>query len=482
MKSQKMSKAINTVALSRLRELSEDEIHNLLKFDEFSFNGYEVESINNPDMDMSNAESFYYQFAIDESNEFELAKIIYESLPMTREQASNNKYWTYLNLKYFFRYIKERWLLKSKSIDEVTTKDFSDAFLITQSSQNTLIKAPVAGLWWAVHLTIDPSNTEDKYYYTRIFLSDRNLRDKNLGTYRLIRDNNTLKALLDFYVQNKNEDFEGKSIGSEAMAQQMTKMLNQIGGLTLLSFLSKEEILAKLNLYHSTVKKRAYNVKLGKVVSREKKVREKNREMEEQENDSLETIEASIKSSGVPPFKVFNLNKEGEYKITDNIDSSFDYHAEIHHIDKKGHLLMCYQEGYINRVTVSSLLLKIGPLYQNGLYRKNKTSDFYKPKELFVINESALIGISYIMDGVQYFKVHESNQFKEDNKNVGLQGLKVTYGNFKRGSVRYYILPNYLRKDLNRLVMSSFTASGAKIRSRSYREEHKILSKYLDID
>lgn len=470
-----MSKAIKTIALSKLRELSDDEIHDLLKFDEFPLNGYDVDHINNPDLDLSDVESFYSQFDRDLSNEFELARILYESLPMTREQASNNKYWTYLNLKYFYKYIKKRWLLRSKDIDEVTAKDFSDLFLIMQPSQNTLMRAPVAGLWWAVHLTIDPSNIEDQYYYTKIFLSDRNLRDKNLGTYRLIRDCNTLEALLDFYVQNKDEVFEEKPIGSEAIAQQMSKMLNQIGGLTLLSFLSKEEILEKLNFYKDTVKERAYNVKRGKVVSREKKEGEK----KEQERYISEIIEEPIEPFGEPHIKVFNLNKEGAYKITNNIDNNFDYHVEIHLEDRNGHLLICYQEGFINRITISSLLLKTRPLYHNGLYRDSNTRKYYSLKNMFAINEPMLIGISYIMEGIQYFKIHESNQFKDNNDNVGLQGLKVIYKEFERGSLRYYLLPNYLRDDLKRLVMDSFTARGAKLKSISYKEEYRILSEYL---
>lgn len=476
MKNKSMSKVVKTETLSKLRTFSEESIHEMLKNDSYLFNYDELLDIDNPYIDDISLNKFYTQFEDNRNNEFELAKIIYESLPMTREQASNNRYWTYMNLNPFFRYIKYRLITRRNKISDVSPDDFYRFFLIMQSSQNAFITSPVAGLWWAVHLTVDHDHPTDIYHYTKIFLSERNIREVSFGTHRLARDKNTLHAMLDFYEKNKNATFNDDNIGAEVIAKQISKTLNQIGGLTLLGFLSKEEIIEKLNFYKKTIKERAYSGKLDKVKSRKKMEKEKHLE-----NDSLETIEASIKSSGVPPFKVFNLNKEGEYNITDNIDSSFDYHADIHHIDKKGHLLMCYQEGYINRVTVSSLLLKTRPLYQNGLFSKDRTSEFYKLKELFVIDESDLIGISYIMDGVQYFKIHESNQFKDNNDIVGLQGLKVIYRNFKRGSVRFYILPNYLRNDLNRLVMSSFTASGAKIKNRSYRDEYKILSEYLNI-
>src|SRR5690606_13356230 len=131
--------------------------------------------------------------------------------------------------------------------DQLVSK-FEQLFLAIKPSQNNLIQSAIAGLWWAVHLTVDV-NSKDKYYYTKIFLSDRNLRLKNSGTYQLARHKDTLYAFLDFYNENKDAKWEGIRIGSEAVAQQTSKVLNQIGALVLLSYLSKEEIKEKLDTY-----------------------------------------------------------------------------------------------------------------------------------------------------------------------------------------------------------------------------------------
>lgn len=277
-----MSKRITTESLTLLRKNFRDDIETIISKDEFDITKIEIQNVKYPTIKENNQSDFYNQFYLDSKNEFALAKIIYESLDLTEQQASDNLYWIYLNLNYFFKYIKERWVERENDDDdEKLSKRFENFFLALRSSQNNLIKSPIAGLWWSIHLTLDVNHPKGKYYYSKIFLSERNLRDKNVGTYQLIRDRNTLFALLEFYDENKDAEYNGERIGSEAIAQQTSKMLNQIGALTLLSYLTKEEIKDKLETYKTVILKRAYKTKRAKATSRER-IQQKKIHFEEQ--------------------------------------------------------------------------------------------------------------------------------------------------------------------------------------------------------
>jgi len=265
-----MSKLISVSSLSALRErfreeINEDTLRNTFGSDTFDFHDVEIyDAPEYPELSEAFIENFYTAFGANSRNEFELARLVYEEIRITRQQASNNLYWVYLNLNYFYTYIKARWINKmEEDPGDVNVKEIDRFFLALESSQNSLIKSPIAGLWWAIELTIDESQ-EDKYKYSRLFLSERNLRTRNLGTHQFIRTKSIFQALLDFYEANKDGEWDGERIGSEAIAQQMSKMLNQIGGLTLLSYLTKDEVFELLNANLNVILQRANATKVAK--------------------------------------------------------------------------------------------------------------------------------------------------------------------------------------------------------------------------
>jgi hypothetical protein len=114
-----MSKIVTTEGLSLLR----DEFKNLenldnfldkYKGDTFDFTTVEIdENTDYPNIEKDVLNSFYSAYKSDPKDEFSLAKILYEALPLDANQASNNLYWLYLNLDSFFSYIKERWIQQS---------------------------------------------------------------------------------------------------------------------------------------------------------------------------------------------------------------------------------------------------------------------------------------------------------------------------------------------------------------------------------
>lgn len=97
-----------------------------------------------------------------------------------------------------------------------------------------------------------------------------------MGTYQMNKDKDVLFGVLDFYKDYKySTNKEGKRIGSEAIAQQTSKTLNQIGELKVLSYFSQDEIYDLLKNHLDLIKERAQTTKERKVISRKKIEREK---------------------------------------------------------------------------------------------------------------------------------------------------------------------------------------------------------------
>ncbi|WP_179321180.1 DUF6339 family protein [Winogradskyella helgolandensis] len=490
-----MSKIFTTESLSLLR----DEFKNYEALDDFlakyknetfDFRLVDLEDDSSyPVLNEEAVDQFYRSYKNNPKDEFSLAKILYEALPINSNQASNNLYWLYLNLDSFFSYIKERWIQKldddETEDDQGLKNDIERFFLSLEPSQNSLMKSPIAGLWWAIQLTVDET-LADKYYYSKIFLSERNLRDKNIGSYQLIRDRKVLQAALDFYHKYKDAELDGRRIGSEAIAQQMIKTLNQIGGLTVLSYLEKDEVFEKLEAYKDTVFQRARKVQLGKKVSR-KRIEEIKKKQEgffageesipkdpqKEPKNRIKGRAENKKQTKEKALKYFNLRTNGEYNLTGNAVKGFDYQMGIGKSCKNGYLLICYNEsGYINRIKVSELFKKKRKLYQNGIYGGNTIN------RILLTEEKAIIGIIYHSNGSKYFKAFLTDQLKSNNGNVGLQGYKTMSDEYD--TLEYLMLPIELETKLTRLIFKSFNATGKSFDNSTYKKEFAIINDYSD--
>ncbi|ARV16639.1 DUF6339 family protein [Polaribacter sp. SA4-12] len=482
-----MAKIFTTESLSFLR----DEFKNYIELEDFlrkyqneafDFSAIElVEDSDYPELLETKINEFYESFDNNPKDEFSLAKILYEGLQINENQASNNLFWLYLNLGPFFSFIKNRWIQKWNENDEKLRNDLERFLLSIEPSHNSLIKSPIAGLWWAIHLTIDHS-LEDKYYYSKVFLSERNLRDKNIGSYQLIRDKKVLQAVLDFYNTYKNKELNGKRIGSEAIAQQMIKTLNQIGGLTVLSYLDKDEVFQKMEKFKETIFLRAREVQLGKKASRIRLeilrnndkgnlINEASQPIIKTEQKEAKSIDKNDKQEKV--LKYFNLRNNGEYNLTNTKVDSFFFQTAIRKNFENGYLLICYNEsGYINRIKISKLLQKQRELYQNGVYFENTVN------RILTIPKRSILGIIYSQKGVKYFKAILSDQLKDNNGNVGLQGYKTMPFNYD--TIEYIPLPINLEVELSRLIFKSFNASGKSFNNPNYKKEFKIINHFGD--
>ncbi|MCH6198623.1 DUF6339 family protein [Aquiflexum sp. LQ15W] len=403
---------------------------------------------------------FYEAFSIDPKNEFKLAKILHEGLPLSRVQAANNLFWVYLNLTLFFQYIKKKWIKQKEDVQELVEADIEKFFLALEPSQNSLIKSPVAGLWWAIEMTKDESLI-DPYFYSEIFLSERNLRNKTIGVYQFTRDKKTLFATLNFYNTYKDAEYNGNRIGSEAIAQQMSKTLNQIGGLTMLSFLTQSEIEQKLEDNKDLIIERARQVQLRKVDSREKM--------------KIESSQEQIISH------YFGLNKETrKYQILEKFSEAWDFCVGFDINSENEYFIHVYKEGKIKQTSFEKL-----KSYQssNRLIRKSALSNGSNSKltlvDFFVIKSPVLIALVYTINGENYVKVvdQDTEILRKDNSDLSQEGRKVIYDeNFI--DLKSYLIPYSFKVDLTRLIRGA-QANGVSFLKNNYRKEISIINKFI---
>jgi len=165
-----------------------------------------------------------------------------------------------------------------------------------------------------------------------------------------------------------------------------------------------------------------------------------------------------------------NIKKNGKYTVSEHNPEDGDYNIEIRSIHENGFLLQCYSSGHINKVKVSSILSKkIGREYSNGLNPDDKII------HLEVIEEDKIIGIEFKLDGETYFKGHLTEKISSRDL-LYLKGYKVMYNDFD--NISYITFPMTMHDEIERLVFSSFGATGKKIKNRNYKKEWGKIGSY----
>jgi len=182
-----------------------------------------------------------------EGNECEVGILLYESLEnMTPRKAGNPGYWTQMNHHSFYKYIAIRWprLWELESAELNSSKYILDHWVQVSSSQSDLMRYPISGLWWSVHLSIDETRS-DKYELTRVLFMNDTLRTRQLGTARFARHKPAIHAVLEHI-----QDLVEQGISLEKVANLITPYVNMLGGIRPLSYFDKEWFKHKLNDYH----------------------------------------------------------------------------------------------------------------------------------------------------------------------------------------------------------------------------------------
>ena len=210
-----------------LLKLREEIDSNKYRTNEFVFDKKQILMMSNivkPDLLLSK---------LNPANDFETAIQIFEAFKTLEPiQASDERLWTYLSHVDLYPYMVKRW----NAVYKGTAKDVNDYILehwfLTSSAQSSLLRHALAGLWWAVYLSVDENRGVKKYELTEILFRQLDFPTRTLGTYKLGRHKEAVIGILEFIKENEklfSTSFEKKT-------RFVTKHINQIGGVKPISY------------------------------------------------------------------------------------------------------------------------------------------------------------------------------------------------------------------------------------------------------
>ncbi|TXI87784.1 MAG: hypothetical protein E6Q37_01435 [Crocinitomicaceae bacterium] len=439
----------------------------------------------------------------EDASEGQLAEFLSRRLLISRAQASNPQYWITLNFIYFSDFIRKLYETKSDEVDKL--KINLQSYFIPTSSQSSLLKGPISGLWWAAKITVLP---DFDYRYTYKFLQDRNLRFKNLGGHQIIRHQPALLALLDFLEENRDAKYKdtGNYIGSEAIAQAMSKTLNQVAGTRLITIFNQQEIREILEKYKQYIIRLAIAIHEGKrEVVEENNLEQRigNQIISDSHNEGQNLtdflikeplpIKPVIETQSPPSLTVVGTSIKQPHEINNNIDRHFLYNkiSRKYRISKEEDenfdiaigfsstridqvLLHFYKQGKINRTVIGPSIknLNLETMYSNGSNQKLDLLDIQ------IVNSKFLIGIAYCFLGVTYHKLYKEDILKKNNQDLKLEGKQL----MEKGSydcIAYKILPyDFIYEIDENRIYSSPTARGTTLLNPSFSDYWKKLQKY----
>lgn len=453
------------------------------EYEEF-WSNFDLQYENFPRHELGATSTKFYSMIEEKVSEAQLAEFLSKRLLVSRAQAADPQFWITLNFIYFSEFIRSLYDEKSDDIDKL--KSNLKSHFIQTSSQGSLLKGPISGLWWAAKITVLPMHD---YTYTYKFLKHRNLRFKNLGSHQIIRHQPALLALLDFLDDNSELKVQstGNLLGAEAIAQAMSKALNQIAGTRLISVFNQDEIRGILEKYKSYIIKLAIDIHKGKRGITEEEFYEledtKTEIIDEDQgsqvvNESTEKPIEEPQPKAVPDVlptvvgkgnvdkgdadfqidRYFLYNKYSrQYKISKYDNEDFDIRISFSSKRKDQILLHFYKEGKINRTFIGSNILSrnLDQLYQNGANKKLTLLD------IILVPPTFYIAIAYKYRNKIYFKIYEDQILRDDNESLLNEGKKLIYpGDIQ--SVAYKILP----RELDEIILKSFLFDSPTTRGR----------------
>src|SRR5690606_13868251 len=211
---------------------------------------------------------------------------------------------------------------------------------------------PLTTLWWSVYVTFDDSR-DDPFELCSLYFQNNRYRTVTFGGSSFVRHKEAILGILEFLKENNLPS-------STELGDEISKFINLLGGTKPLSFFKREWFKQKL----------VENYGNGEILLKTSISGTHSLEFKGKGNSAINIIPGIDKSP--KKLKYFNINPNGNYSITNLLDRTFENSIKISSEYTNGYLLICYNElGFINRITVNSLLQKKCESYQNGLYNGN---------------------------------------------------------------------------------------------------------------
>ena len=168
---------------------------------------------------------------------FDIAKELYEKLPLQPAQASDQRIWTYLTHNVFNEFMG-----KLRPIKETTKGDYVVEHYFCKSAK-ALLYNDIALFWWLFYLTERRGNPQDRYTLTREVFTMRDYT-RHLFSGKQGRSVDFRQGVLEYVVENPKLFANFK----EAKVRLIMSNLNTTAGSTLVSSYKSSEI---KNLIHS---------------------------------------------------------------------------------------------------------------------------------------------------------------------------------------------------------------------------------------
>lgn len=173
--------------------------------------------------------------------DFENSKIIYEAyMHMNMSEATDHRIWTYLAHDVYWDYMISRRPIPAKNPSQY----IMNHWFIKSVNSGTLFRHDIALLWWGSHLTYDKTRS-DRYELTRELFSMLDYTRSLMPSVQA-RNNNVLRAILEFVIENKDLFSKYK----EARIRYLVRVkLNRQAGYNIISSLTKEKTKDLLSSY-----------------------------------------------------------------------------------------------------------------------------------------------------------------------------------------------------------------------------------------
>lgn len=182
---------------------------------------------------------------VDPDSDTETAIAIFEAYPhFNALEASSRGFWTYLTHVELWEYMRKRYKhILSAEDDSARKEKIKGKWFLGDPSQSSLMRHPLASLWWGVRLSVASERGDGKYDLSRILLRDLDFLTRTFGTYQLGRLPNAIKGILGYIFANQ-DDFKS---AFEPKMRHIMKHFNSIGGVLQLGCLPAEFYMDELD-------------------------------------------------------------------------------------------------------------------------------------------------------------------------------------------------------------------------------------------
>jgi len=181
---------------------------------------------------------------VNPDSDIDTAIALFEAYPRLNPlEASSRGFWTYLTHVDLWDYMRKRFPLSANMDVAARRNKIKEKWFLGEPSQGSLMRHPLAGLWWGVKLSVDESRGSGRYDLTRILFRDLDFLTRTLGTYQLGRLPAAVRGILG-YMFNHQEDFKGQF---EDKTRYIMKHFNSLGGALHLGCLDENFYAEELN-------------------------------------------------------------------------------------------------------------------------------------------------------------------------------------------------------------------------------------------